>query len=233
MTSEASIQTLNRSHETLSIQERVEVAINELLSSFPEPGQISSDERRGMIARYAAVLEGNFIYWMTATYLSVGSEEARAKIIDNLREEIRDCHPGMMRRFAIAANALPTDSDARDVYKDMANVRLFVGRFPAVRIVLMMAFFEGFIQRFMGYLAELAAKQGSKEFEYTDVHGVCDVAHTEDLFRALRAEMALNPTECEGNLFEGVDLLRTLIRTIVFGPEANGGSNGRGRLAAS
>ena len=42
----------------------------------------------------------------------------------------------------------------------------------------MMAFFEGFIQKFMAYLAELAAAQGSTEFEYTDVHGVCDVTHT-------------------------------------------------------
>ena len=29
--------------------------------------------------------------------------------------------------------------------------------------------------------------------EYTDVHGVCDVTHTEELFRALDAEMALAP----------------------------------------
>jgi hypothetical protein len=216
MTSEASIQMLIR-FQVASSQEQVERAIDELISSFPDPGQLSADQRRGIIARYTAVLEGNFIYWMTATYLSAGSEEARSKILDNLREEIRDCHPGMMRRFALAAHAAPTDSDAIQVYKNLTNVRLFLGRLSAVPNVLMMAFFEGFIQKFMSYLAELAAGQGSVEMEYTDVHGVCDVTHTQELFRALAAEMALNPLEPAANLFEGVDLLRALIENIMLG----------------
>jgi Iron-containing redox enzyme len=222
MTSEASVRAMNQL-EGASIQEHVNSAIEELLGSFPNPKQLSADQRRGMIARYTAVLEGNFIYWMTGTYLSVKSEEARSKILDNLREEVRDCHPGMMRRFAMAANAVPTDSDALDVYRDLTNVRLFVGRLSGVRSVLMMAFFEGFIQRFMSYLAELAALQGSVEQEYTDVHGVCDVTHTQELFRALAAEMALNPLEPSTDLFEGVGLLRTLIQRIVqvAGPKSD------------
>jgi hypothetical protein len=161
------------------------------------------------------VLEGNFIYWMTGAYLSVLSEEARSIILDNLREEVRDCHPGMLRRFAIAAQAVPTDTDALDIYHDLALVRRFVGQMSGARTVLMMAFFEGFIQRFMAYLAELAELQGSVEMEYTDVHGVCDIAHTQGLFRALDAEMTINPPEPGTNLYEGVELLGTLIEHIV------------------
>lgn len=231
MTSEASIQTLHRL-QGASIQEQVEIAINDLLGSFPDPGKLSADKRRGIIARYTAVLEGNFIYWMTATYLSVASEEARAKIIENLREEIRDCHPGMLRRFAMAAHAVPTEADALAVYRDLTNVRLFVGQLSAVPIVLMMAFFEGFIQKFMAYLAELAAAQGSAEMEYTDVHGVCDITHTQELFRALAAEMELNPLEPAANLFEGVDLLRALMQTVVVGKGAKTDSGVYTRLAA-
>jgi hypothetical protein len=67
----------------------------------------------------------------------------------------------------------------------------------------------------MAFLADLAERQGSAEKEYTDVHGVCDIAHTAGLFRALAAEMALDPSGCEGNMFEGVELLSRLIRTIV------------------
>src|SRR5438094_6125001 len=162
---------------TAPLQGCVDSAIQKLFASFPNPEQLSPEERRGTIARYAAVLEGNFIYWMTAAYLSVRSEEARSIILENLREEIRDCHPGMMRRFALAAHAAPTDSDALAVYRDLSNVRLFVGRLSAVKIVLMMAFFEGFITRFMPYLADLAARQGSAEREYNDVHGVVDIMH--------------------------------------------------------
>jgi len=79
-----------------------------------------------------------------------------------------------------------------------------------------MAFFEGFIQRFMSYLADLAAAQGSVDMEYTDVHGVCDIAHTDGLFHALSLESAVNPVDHGKDLLEGVNLLRTLIERIVF-----------------
>src|SRR5947199_1731678 len=215
--SSASVGVLaSKQSQTASIQAHLDEAIEGLLASLPAPEQVSADQRRGIIARYSAVLEGNFIYWMTGAYLAVGSDLARAKIVENLREEVRDCHPGMMRRFAIAAHAVPTDADAQSVYRNLMNVRLFIGKLSPVPIVITMAFFEGFIQRFMPYLAELARRQGSNEMEYTDVHGVCDITHTQELFRALEAEMALaNGSVATDEVFEGVTLLRTLIRNIV------------------
>ena len=99
---------------------------------------------------------------------------------------------------------------------ELTNVRLFLGRMSGVQNLLTMAFFEGFIQRFMAYLAALAEAQGSAEREYTDVHGVCDIAHSQGLFRALSAEMAINPPEPATDLFEGaMDLLRRLIYKVV------------------
>jgi len=202
---------------TAPLQGCVDSAIQNLLASSPHPEQLSPEERRGTIARYTAVLEGNFIYWMTAAYLAVASEDARSIIHDNLLEEVRDNHPGMLRRFAMAARAVPTDSDALAVHRSLQNVRLFVGRLSGVKIVLMMAFFEGFITRFMPYLADLARRQDSVEKEYTDVHGECDVVHTQELFRALEAEMTLahDPLPPATNLLEGVELLRTLIQNII------------------
>jgi hypothetical protein len=201
---------------TAPIQEHVEQAIEELMASLPRPEQLSADEQRGIIARYAAVLEGNFIYWMTAAHLAVVSDEARGIIEDNLREEVRDNHPGMLRRFVIAARAVPTDVDASTVYRSLEQVRRFVGDLDPVRIVVMMAFFEGFITRFMPYLADLAARRGSAEQEYTDVHGVVDVVHTEGLFRALEAEMARAPEASQPvRELAGVGVLRTLLEIIV------------------
>src|SRR5580700_1606439 len=220
MTSAVSgLATANES-TTASIQAHIDRVIEDLLAWLPNPGQLSAGERRGIVARYTAVLEGNFIYWMTGAYISAGSDEARARIMDNLREEVRDCHPGMMRRFALAAGAVPTDADAQAVHRNLMNVRLFIGRLSAVPIVVTMAFFEGFIQRFMPYLAELAQRQGSAEMEYTDVHGVCDVTHTQELFRALDAEMALTKPMPDQEMFEGVELLRTLIQNIVVNETA-------------
>jgi hypothetical protein len=208
----SSLLTPNRS-QTAPIQERVDREIADLLASFQNPAQLSSDERRGIIARYTTVLEGNFIYWMTGAYIAVRSDEARSKIMENLLEEVRDSHPLMMRRFSIAAQAVPTVSDSLAVQRSLTNVRLFIGRLSAVPILVTMAFFEGFIQKFMPYLADLALRQGSSEMEYTDVHGVCDITHTLELWNALEAEIALSgePLPPEKNLFEGVGLLRTLI----------------------
>jgi hypothetical protein len=121
----------------------------------------------------------------------------------------------MLRKFAIAAKAFPTDDDALSVHAELTKVRLFLGKLSAVKSVLMMGFFEGFIQKFMPYLADLAARQGSTEMEYTDVHGVCDIEHTAGLFKVLAAEIALAPHEPNADIFEGVTLLRTLIERMV------------------
>ncbi len=201
------------------IQQHIDRVIDDVFASLPQPEHLSSDERRGIIARYTAVLEGNFIYWMTGAFLAVKTDVARSKIIENLQEEVRDAHPLMMRRFAMAAHAMPTEVDTLAVHDRLTEVRLFIGRLSAVRIVVMMAFFEGLIQRFMPYLAELARLQGSSDMEYTDVHGVCDVTHTQELYRALQAEMALahvdGPVAKATDLFEGVGLLRRLITDII------------------
>src|SRR5204862_4756046 len=136
----AEVMTANES-KTAPIQAHIDREIEELLASLPKPEELTAEQRRGIIARYTAVLEGNFIYWMTGAYISAGSDEARAKIMDNLREEVRDCHPGMMRRFAIAAKATPTEADAQAIYPDLMNVRMFIGKLSPVPIVVTMAFF--------------------------------------------------------------------------------------------
>jgi hypothetical protein len=201
----------------LAVQPEINRMIDELIVSLPDAKQLTSEQRRGLIARYSSVLEGNFIYWMTATLIAAEAPEVGPILLENLHEEVRDAHPAMLRRFAIAANAFPTDKDAMVVDADMTKVRLFLGRLSSVQSLVTMAFFEGYIQRFMGYLGELAMLQGSTDMEYTDVHGVCDIAHSQELFRALSLEMEAKPLPPEKDMFEGVDLLRTLIQTIIHG----------------
>jgi hypothetical protein len=199
-------------------QQKVLAMIDDLIAQLPNPERLTGEQRRGIIARYTAVLEGNFIYWMTATNLAVKADEARPIILENLYEEVRDSHPVMLRKFALAAHAIPTDTDALAVDSDLTKVRLFLGKLQGVPSLLTMAFFESFIQRFMSYLAALAAAQGSTEMEYTDVHGVCDIVHSEGLFRAVTLEKSRYPVSPDTDLFEGVILLRNLIQTIIQGP---------------
>jgi hypothetical protein len=199
------------------IKPTIENRIHRVMNALPAPHQLSSTQQRELIGRYTAVLEGNFIYWMTAAYLAVRSEDARPIIIDNLMEEVRDSHPTMLRKFALAAHAFPTGADALAVHDGLTKVRQFLGRLSGVQTLATMAFFEGFIQAFMPYLAQLAIAQGSAELEYTDVHGVCDIAHTEGLFNALSAEMLINPLPEHADLYEGVNLLEELLDRIIHG----------------
>jgi hypothetical protein len=214
--------TLQSPHppRTDPIKEQLGRVAEELLASLPVIEQLSPEQRRGIIARYSSVLEGNFIYWMTGAYLAARSEETRLTIEGNLLEEVRDCHPGMLRKFVIAARAVPNDSDALEIYPELSAVRLFIGRLSPAPMLAMMAFFEDFIQKFMAYLAELARRQGSEEQEYTRVHGICDITHSQELFHALEMEIAFASGcgEPVGNLFEGVYLLRALIQAIIAGP---------------
>ncbi|HEX3985503.1 MAG TPA: iron-containing redox enzyme family protein [Acidobacteriaceae bacterium] len=200
----------------VAIQKSIEASVDELIANLPDPRQLTSEQRRGIVARYTAVLEGNFIYWMTATLLATKAEDARPIIMDNLHEETRDAHPHMMRKFAMEAGAFPTDRDALAVHEDLTKMRLFLGHLCGVQSLATMAFFEGFIQKFMPFLANLAALQGSKEMEYTDVHGVCDIAHTAGLYEALWAEMAVDPLPKGADVNEGVYLLRNLVKEIVW-----------------
>jgi hypothetical protein len=218
-----STETLTRQHKgelsAAALRQRVEAVINDLMSQLPRPESMDAETRRGIIARYSAVLEGNFIYWMTATYLAVHAKDARPILIENLNEEVRDSHPAMLRRFTVAANAFPKDTDAMAVNAELTRVRMFLGKMQGVQSLLTMAFFESYIQRFMAYLADLAGAQGSSEREYTDVHGVCDIAHSEGLFQAVTLEMAVNPAPADADIFEGVDLLRDLLERINLGPK--------------
>jgi hypothetical protein len=202
------------------IQQQVAAIVDNLIAQLPNPAELTGLERRGIIARYTAVLESNFIYWMTAASIAAKADQVRPIFAENLFEEVRDAHPVMLRRFAVAAHAFPTDTDALSIDSDLTNMRRFLGKLEGVQSVLSMAFFECWIQRFMGFLADLARAQGSTEMEYTDVHGVCDIHHTAELFRALQLEMAINPASPDADLFEGVNLLRTLIFAILQGPAA-------------
>jgi len=199
-----------------SIRQTITSLIDDFIASLPDPRQLTPEDRRGIIARYSSILEGNFIYWMTATLISVKTDAAKPILLDNLNEEIRDAHPVMLRKFAVGAHAFPKDSDALALNDELTKMRVFLGKLSPVQSLAAMAFFEGSIQRFMPYLAELAADQGSTEMEYTDVHGVCDIAHTEGLFQALAIERSANPLDAETDLFEGVNLLHNLMRRIVF-----------------
>src|SRR6516162_9328023 len=122
------MKTARLANPVALIKDKTTAVIDELIDSLPDPRRLTGEERRGIIARYTSVLEGNFIYWMTATLLAAKAEQSQPILLENLHEEVRDCHPLMLRKFAIAANAYPTDQDAMAVHDDLTRVRQFMGK---------------------------------------------------------------------------------------------------------
>src|ERR1700694_4548682 len=104
---EIHMNTTCRAHPVALIEDKTTAIIDDLIDSLPDPKQLTSEECRGIIARYTSVLEGNFIYWMTAAVIAVKAKQSRPILLENLYEEVHDSHPLMMRKFAIAANAFP------------------------------------------------------------------------------------------------------------------------------
>src|SRR5213594_1264299 len=76
MTPESFALMTPKRSDAASLQDQLDRVIDDLLASLPNPDHFSPAERRGIIARYTAVLEGNFIYWMTAANLAVASKDA-------------------------------------------------------------------------------------------------------------------------------------------------------------
>ena len=95
------------------------------------------------------------------------------------------------------------------------NVRLFIGRLAAVPIVVDDGLLRGLHPALHAVPRRARQAAGVVGLEYTDVHGVCDITHTEELFSALETELALAPPLPPSETFEGVELLRTLMQNIV------------------
>src|SRR5438552_16396155 len=102
MTPESFALMTPKRSDAASLQDQLDRVIDDLLASLPNPDHLSPNERRGIIARYTAVLEGNFIYWMTSANLPVVSQQAHAVIKDHLHEESQDNHSVNLRKFPIA-----------------------------------------------------------------------------------------------------------------------------------
>ena len=198
-----------------AIKTHVDQNVAELIQSLPDITKLTKNQQRGIIARYTGALEPNFIAWMSATHISVSSQAAQQLTKKNVQEEASENHQDMLNRFARAAKACPGAKDFDAIYKQVSAVRNFISGLDGVQLLVSMAFFEDFIAQFMPYLAQLAAERGSKDFQYTDVHSAGDVEHTKQLYAAVDAEMALNPTAVNAEIFQGVKTIRNMIEAVL------------------
>jgi hypothetical protein len=193
----------------------VDDGVESILGQLIPADRLSTEAGCGLIGRYTVVLEGNFVTWLTATYLRAKSKEASAIIKANLLEEIGDDHPSMLRRFAIQAGSSPESADYLSVSPALYKVREYFSTHSGFDLIAVMLFYESFIANFMSYLAQVANHQGSSELTYTDVHGLLDVEHSKEMLTAALLEQSAAPLLVnEDSVKKGIVLLTALIKSI-------------------
>ena len=168
-----SAETLNsQASHRVTHRQCIQRSIDSIIASLPDPAQAFARRTAWTHRALYSRSRGQFHLLDDRDLSSLSSSHARRVIEDNLRDEVSQNHPGMLRRFAMAAGAVPTDVDHFAVHQRLHVLRNYIARLRGNELLLMMAFFEGFIAQFMSYFARLAIKQGSLECEYTNVHGV-------------------------------------------------------------
>jgi len=208
--------TLSR---TAPIQEHIDRAIQELFASFPNPDRLSAAEA---VRDHRPLHRGarGQLHLLDDRRLSLRRVDGGAR--DHPQQPPRGGSRQPSRDAATVRHgraAIPTDRDALAVSRHLHGVREFVGRLSGARIVIMMAFFEGFIQRFMPISRSSPDARAPRRRSTPMCTAVCDVAHTQELFHALEAELALIGVPPTAALLEGVGLLTALLQVIVHGEE--------------
>jgi hypothetical protein len=148
---------------------------------------------RDVLARYTAATAVNFTDWVGKTIPWVRHELSRQVLIDNLRCETADDHVGMLLNFATLSGAMPERADYAHVEDDLKNVRSIFNPIQQAGLsgLALCAMLESTSEIFIPDLAERAKRLGCKDFTYTDVHGVADVAHSDGAIRALECEVTM------------------------------------------
>ena len=196
------------------LKEKMSKATNEVRSLLPDLNKISKEQAIKIIQRYVAAIEGNFLSWMGGASISASSVISKFAVDENLWVEIKDNHPGMLRKFAKDCNAEPNSEDFRYVEKEVNSVRKLVAELSGVKAIALMASLENTSSAFVPFLASLGKKLGCKDFTYTGVHGEADIEHANQFLEALSAEKNLGYINSDKDIDESIKTALVLIKKI-------------------
>lgn len=166
-------------------------------------GALQNEERfrnekiaRQVAKLYVATFSVNFTDWMGKAAIFVRHELARYSLADNLRCETLENHIGLLDEFANRGNAVPDTAALYQVHPAVNQVRQDLRKVENNGLygLALMTFLENTSLDFIPVL-EVVAQTINTDLAYTSVHGVADVAHSEQFVKALEAEMGAGYTE--------------------------------------
>ncbi len=169
-----------------AIRSGIDSAVREIGAALPDASSLSVDASRRILSRYSASITPNFVFWMAGAMLFARSSDAQLILAENLRVEVCDDHPALLRAFVASAGVAVCQDDIvvnTGAFADMCH------RSDGLSLIAVIAVMESASAVFIPFLAERSRKCGGTDFRYTNVHGVADVLHAEDCIRALEYEM--------------------------------------------
>jgi len=187
------------------LKERMIKATNDVKQFLPNPTKLNKEQAIKIIQRYVSAIEGNFLTWMGGASISSRSVISKFAADENLWVEIKDNHPGRLRKFAKDCKAEPNSEDFKYVEKEVNGVRKIIAELSGIKAIALMATLENTSAAFIPFLSDLGKKLGCKDLTYTEIHGEADIEHANQFLEALTDEQNLgypNPIKDIDNTIE-------------------------------
>lgn len=160
--------------------------INAVPSGLKE--RIINNKWDGKLAwrRYGALIEGNFVHWLLSAYFRSPCQSTKDILLANLRDEVIEDHPGLLRSLLCRNNLLPTERDQVHVSEFMARMRTLCASGDPGVLLTFLAILESTSHCFLPTMASRAGFL--TEDPYIMVHLEADQDHAIQLQVALQHE---------------------------------------------
>jgi hypothetical protein len=192
----------------------IEQAKKEVMTYLEQ--DINKERAQHIIARYHAAVLGNFVPWMAAAAVSARSVEARFACEENIFVEMHDDHPGILEVFTRETHANLYGDETEKVKNSVAAMRKTISKMHGIKNVTVCAILEGTSEVFIPYLAKLSKLCESNNQQYTDIHGIADVAHADRFVWALAHE-SHHHTDAEDAIKVSINETLALLKAIFYG----------------
>lgn len=168
--------------------------------------ELDESAMREIVRRYTAAVEPNFIPWVGAGVISARSVQGRFAASENLEEELRGDHQGMLRDFAERIGCTPNAEDYCAVQPAVQRTRDQVREMNGLKNIALLAYLENTSGAFIPYLAGIAKKlgNGKENLIYTDAHGEADIEHARQFLWALGHEKKTGYGHPDQTIREGI-----------------------------
>lgn len=171
------------------VNEQLELAKQRIAQSLAPPTELADEQARSIIGTYRIAIEPNFIHWMYQAYQTTKSNKAKKVIAQNIRDEISQDHPKMLRDFAQQCGVNLTEDHYRRASQPTLEMWTLFAKKDGLMNLAVATTLENTSLVFIPYLDGLGKRLGCKDFTYTKVHGEADLEHARDLYEGLVEEM--------------------------------------------